>query len=181
MGAFSNFATRRQAVTRLAAVCGGLVVGSKVLAQASPSKEKQSEGAEATRTSLHQEISLQAKPERIYHILLDSKDFAAFSGEPAEIGREEGNAFSMFSGVIVGRNVELVPGIRIVQAWRPTHWGAGVYSLVRFELKSADAGATLILDHTGFPEGDFANLNYGWGLKYWDPLKKFLAKPPDGH
>jgi activator of HSP90 ATPase len=111
---------------------------------------------------------------------LDSKQFAEFSGEPAQIGREEGSAFSMFGGVIVGRNIELAPALRIVQAWRPTHWAPGTYSIVRFELKARNAQATVILDHTGFPEGDFSSLNYGWGLKYWDPLKKFLAKEPDG-
>jgi activator of HSP90 ATPase len=85
----------------------------------------------------------------------------------------------MFGGVIVGRNIELVPAQRIVQAWRPTHWAAGIYSIVHFELKARGPQATLILDHTGFPEGDFASLDYGWGLKYWKPLEKFLAQSPD--
>jgi len=86
----------------------------------------------------------------------------------------------MFGGVIVGRNIELVSGQRIVQAWRPTHWSPGIYSLVRFELKAQGSDVTVVLDHTGFPEGDFAGLNYGWCKKYWEPLKKFLAKAPDG-
>jgi hypothetical protein len=52
---------------------------------------------------------------------------------------------------------------------------------VRFELKARGSQATLILDHTGFPQGDFASLNYGWGIKYWQPLEKYLAQAPDGH
>jgi activator of HSP90 ATPase len=175
-----NLLTRRQIVTGVAAVLGSLVAGSKIAAQTPPAKpEPASAGSDATRTSLHQEIELHASPQRIYEALLDSKQFAAFSGEPAQIGREEGSAFSMFGGVIVGRNIELVPGQRIVQAWRPTYWAPGFYSLVHFELKAHGAQATLILDHTGFPEGDFASLNQGWGLKYWNPLEKFLAA--DGH
>jgi activator of HSP90 ATPase len=171
--------TRRQLISGVTAALGSVAAGSKILAQPTQTKAEQpSTGPDAKRTSLHQEIDLEASPQRIYEILVDSKQFAAFSGEAAEIGREEGNTFSMFGGVIVGRNVELVPGQRIVQAWRPTHWPAGVYSLVRFELKAQGAHTTLILDHTGFPEGDFASLNYGWGLKYWEPLKKFLAKNP---
>jgi activator of HSP90 ATPase len=165
--------TRRQMITGVAAVLGSLAASSNILAQTPAAKTEQpSAGADATRTSLHQEIELHGSPQRIYEALLDSKKFAAFSGEAAEIGREEGSAFSMFGGVIVGRNIELVPGQRIVQAWRPTHWAPGVYSIVRFELKARGTEATLILDHTGFPEGDFASLNYGWGLKYWNPLKK---------
>jgi activator of HSP90 ATPase len=153
----------------------------QLLAQTPPAKAEQaSTGSDATRTSLHQEIDLQASPQRIYEILLDSKLFAAFSGEAAEIGREEGSSISMFGGVIVGRNIELVPGQRIVQAWRPKYWSPGAYSVVRFKLKAQDSHTKLILDHTGFPQGDFASLDSGWHEKYWDPLQKFLAKSSDG-
>jgi activator of HSP90 ATPase len=177
-----NLLTRRQMITRAAAILGSLAAGSKMLGQNTPAKAEQPDnGPDSTRTSLHQEIDLPANPQRIYEALLDSKQFSAFTGESAEIGREEGNAFSMFGGMIVGRNIELVPGQRIVQAWRPTHWSPGIYSIVRFELKAQGARTTLILDHTGFPEGEFAHLNYGWGLKYWEPLKKLLAKAADGH
>jgi hypothetical protein len=41
----------------------------------------------------------------------------------------------MFGGMIIGRNVELVPNQRIVQAWRPTaDFPKGPYSLVKIEL-----------------------------------------------
>jgi activator of HSP90 ATPase len=38
----------------------------------------------------------EASPQRIYEALLDSKQFAAFSGMPAEIDAKAGGAFSMF-------------------------------------------------------------------------------------
>jgi hypothetical protein len=48
---------------------------------------------------------------------LDSKQFTAFSGgRAAEIQSEVGGVFSVFAGHIVGRNLELVPNQRIVQA-----------------------------------------------------------------
>jgi activator of HSP90 ATPase len=82
--------------------------------------EPPSTGADKFRTYLHQEIDIQASPHRIYDVLLSSQQFAAFTGLPAEIDPKPGGAFSMFGGLIVGRNVELVPNQRIVQAWRPT-------------------------------------------------------------
>ena len=94
---------------------------------------------------------------------------------PAEIDRAVGGAFSLFGGLIIGRNVELVANQRIVQAWRPADWDAGVYTLVKFELKDWASQTKLILDHTGFPEGNFRHLDSGWYLRYWEPLKKFLA------
>jgi len=126
-------------------------------------------------TSLHQVVNIEASPQRIYHALLDSKTFATFTGAPATIEPNEGGSFSMFGGLIVGRNVELVPNQRIVQAWRPTHWDPGVYSIVKFDLKPRDSMTTVILDHTGFPEGEYDHLEWGWTNHYWESLKKFVG------
>lgn len=172
----ANSPTRRQLIAEAAATLGVLATSSALWSKPQQSMtEKQSTGADATRTSLHQEIDLKASPQKIYEILLDSKQFAAFTGMPAQISREPGGAFSMFGGMIVGRNVELVANQRIVQAWRPASWEPGVYSIVHFELKGDASQTKLTLDHTGFPEGDFVHLDPGWYMRYWDPLKKSLA------
>jgi activator of HSP90 ATPase len=174
--AFANSPTRRQLIAGAAVTLGALAATSVLYGKPRQSMtEKQSTGADATRTSLHQEIDLKASPQKVYEILLDSKQFAAFTGMPAEINREPGGAFSMFGGMIVGRNVELVANQRIVQAWRPASWEPGVYSIVRFGLKGEPSQTKLILDHTGFPEGDFAHLDPGWYMRYWNPLRKFLV------
>ncbi|HEY1471089.1 MAG TPA: SRPBCC family protein [Candidatus Acidoferrum sp.] len=170
--------TRRQIIGRLgAAALAALAVSRKLsaLPQQQDTKQAPTAAANQTRTSLHQEIELKASPQRIYETLLDSKQFAAFTGMPANIDAAVGGAFSMFGGMIVGRNVEVVPAQRIVQAWRPTHWDPGVYSVVKFELKPQGSGTLLILDHTGFPEGEYDSLFKGWGSHYWDPLKKHLG------
>jgi activator of HSP90 ATPase len=169
--------TRRRALAGAAAGIALSVSGFPVLAQQPPMDQKPSTSANAMRTSLHQEIELNATPERIFNMLLDSKPFAAFTGMPATIDPSPGGAFNTFGGLIEGRNVELIPNRRIVQAWRPTHWDAGVYSIVHFELKAASSGTALVLDHTGFPEGEFDHLDPGWTLRYWNPLKKYLATP----
>jgi activator of HSP90 ATPase len=127
-----------------------------------------------TRTSLHQEIDLKATPARIYSVLLDSKQFAAFSHEPADIHGEPGGAFSMFGTRILGRNVELVPNQRIVQAWRSAGWDPGTYSIVRFDLKEQGTQTRVVLDHTGFPVGAYDSLYSGWKSHYWDPLQLFF-------
>lgn len=173
----ANTSTRRQMIAGLGMVFGGLAAGSELWANTPPQAMKAAPGAAAnrTRTSLHQEVAFTATPQRIYEVLLDSKQFAAVTGLPAEIDPKAGGAFATFGGLIVGRNVELIPGQRIVQAWRPTSWGPGVYSIVKFELKSQGSGVLVVLDHTGFPESDFDGLNSGWPERYWEPLKKYFA------
>jgi activator of HSP90 ATPase len=170
--------TRRQIIAGVAVAFSGLAAGRNAWAQAHQqqnTKEAPSAAAKAARTSLHQEIELKASPQRIYEILLDSKQFTAFTGMPANIDAAAGGAFSMFGGMIVGRNVELIPSQRIVQAWRPTHWDPGVYSIVKFDPKPQGSGTMMILDHWGFPEADYDSLFSGWNSHYWEPLKKYLA------
>jgi activator of HSP90 ATPase len=169
--------TRRRAVGAAAAALAFPATGFHALAQQPVMEEKPATGPNATRTSLHQEIALNATPDRIFNVLMDQKQFAAFTGMPATIDPSAGGKFTTFGGLVEGRNVELIPGQRIVQAWRPTSWDPGVYSVVHFELKAANGGTTLVLDHTGFPEGDFDHLDPGWYLRYWDPFKKYLATP----
>ena len=181
LAAMAGTSTRRQAIAGVAVAIGGLVAGSRAwgrtLLQAPQQsmKEVPSTAANAKLTSIHMEAEFKVSPARVYEALLDSKQFAAFSGLPAEIDRAEGGAFSMFQGQIVGRNVELVANKRIVQAWRPTHWDAGVYSIVKFELAEQGSGTKFVLDHTGFPEGEFDSLTTGWKSHYIAGLQKFLV------
>jgi activator of HSP90 ATPase len=173
--------TRRNLFTGALTAVGVLVAGPQVWGKSKSEggqekiKEPQSTGIEGLLTYLHQEIEIKASRPRIYEALLDSKQFTGFTGMPAEIDRAAGGAFSIFGGLVTGRNVELVANQRIVQAWRPADWDAGVYTLVKFELKDWASQTKLILDHTGFPEGNFRHLDSGWYLRYWEPLRKFLA------
>jgi activator of HSP90 ATPase len=141
------------------------------------------DGISKTAESIHQEVAIGAPPPRIYAALTDAAQFTqvtALGGmkdvRPAEIGRAEGAAFSLFGGVIVGRQVEIVQDRRIVQAWRETIWDPGVYSLVKFDLRPRAGGTLIVFDHTGFPLGAAAHLAPGWAEHYWEPLKKFLAR-----
>ena len=169
--------TRRAVATSIAMAFCGLASASSALAQGPqpPEQEKPGTSANQKRTSLQEDIHLKASPQRIYGVLLDAKQFAAFTGQPAEIDPKPGGAFSLFAGQIVGRNIELVSNQRIVQAWRPAHWSPGIYSIVEFELKPQASGTIVALDHKGFPVGDFDHLEWGWHAHYWEPLTKFLT------
>jgi activator of HSP90 ATPase len=161
-------ATRRHAIAGIAITLGSLAVGSRALGRLEPAKrETPKPAANQPRTSLHYEANFKASPQRIYELLLDSKQFAALTGRPAEIDPKEGGAFAMFGGLIVGRNVELIVNQRIVQA--------GIYSIVKFEFREQGAQTRLVLDHTGFPEDQHDHLDSGWKEHYLEPLAKSLG------
>jgi uncharacterized protein YndB with AHSA1/START domain len=175
-------ATRRQVITGLS-----LGAGAAVLHTANTRADAGQEITHAME-SIHQEVSFKASPERVYAALTEAKQFekviqlsaAAQSGMikaagPPEISSQAGGAFAVFAGHIVGRQIELVPGVRVVQAWRTVDWEPGVYSIARFELAKQAGGTHLVFDHTGFPTGQAEHLAQGWTGNYWQPLAKFLA------
>ncbi|MGH2648359.1 MAG: SRPBCC domain-containing protein [Ginsengibacter sp.] len=132
--------------------------------------------------TIHQEINFKVTPQKIYQILLSSKEFSdctkksfnAFSETSANIDSAVGGTFSLFDGHIIGRILELVPNQRIVEAWRVVDWPPGIYSIVKFELKPQDAGTHLIFDHIGFPAGLKEHLSIGWQQHYWDAFNNYF-------
>ena len=163
---------------------GGLVLGS------TEAHANAADPISHTAESIHQEVTFAASPKRVYEALTDARQFQRVvelssamktrmpaGAPPAQVSAEVGGAFSTFGGIITGRQIELVPGQRIVQAWRPMYWNPGVYSIVKFELTANGSGTRLTLDHRGFPDGDGQSLLDGWNKNYWEPLEKFLAQP----
>ncbi|MGH7004168.1 MAG: SRPBCC family protein [Alphaproteobacteria bacterium] len=127
-------------------------------------------------SAIHQEVVFKASPERVYTALTDAKQFSALTGgAPAEISREAGGSFSCFGGQVVGRNLELVPNRRLVQAWRAGNWGEGIYSVVKFEIEGKGAETRLVFDQSGVPEDAKVHLEQGWHAMYWEPMRKYLA------
>jgi activator of HSP90 ATPase len=128
------------------------------------------------QSSIHQEVTIKASPQRVYDALTNAERFSAFTGgAPAQIDAAPGGAFSGFGGMIVGRNIELVPNQRVVQAWRVANWSAGVYSIAKFELQADGPDTKLVFDQAGFPADQVEHLAPGWHKMYWDPLKKYLG------
>jgi activator of HSP90 ATPase len=127
--------------------------------------------------SIHQEVVYKAPPQRVYDALTDRASFAKLTGRAvAELSREPGGSFTLFDGIILGRQIELVPGKRIVEAWRERTWPEGEYSLVKFELVPEGAGTRVVMDHTGYPLDAGDHLPIGWGENYWEPLRVFLGE-----
>ena len=81
---------------------------------------------------------------------------------------------SLFGGANVGRTIELVPDRRIVQAWRDSDWGPGIYSIAMFELSAAGPGTHLVFHQGAYPLSDYASLVSGWHSHYWEPIKKYF-------
>jgi len=87
-------------------------------------------GISHTADSIHQESVLRGTPAQVYAALTDAKQFdgvakrsaamrsMSLKDTPSVISTEAGGTFALFGGYVTGRQIELVPNVRIVQVWR---------------------------------------------------------------
>jgi activator of HSP90 ATPase len=125
--------------------------------------------------TIRQTVTLQAAPLDVYEALMDSRTHAAFTGSPARISPRVGGRFTTYDGYAEGRNLELIPGRKIVQSWRASDWPEGHYSTVTVALARRGAGTRLTFTQAGVPDDQAAAVRQGWIEFYWDPLKTLLA------
>jgi activator of HSP90 ATPase len=178
-------AMSRRAFSVWAPILGAL--GFARAAQAEPTPGPESLGVSNGAAAIHQEVEFGASAARIYHALTDPKLFEelvilsgamqsmALASAPTQITDQPGAAFSLFGGYITGRNVELEPDKRIVQAWRAGSWPPHIYSIASFELIDHPGGCRLVFDHRGFPSEAADSLAKGWQAHYWAPLAKVVV------
>ena len=184
--------SRRTFSTRIASAGFVLVAFGRVCAASAAGNDSLGGRSELAYDAgaIQQLVRLRAPPSRVYEALTVATEFDkvvrlsgvlsemkpdALDHNPTRISPDAGGAFSLFAGYITGRHVEMVPAVRLVQAWRSASWPAGCYSIARFAL-AADAGGTaLTFDHTGFPAGTGPHLVRGWHEHYWAPLEKYFA------
>ena len=66
--------------------------------------------------------TIPASPQEIYEAWLDSLGHSEMTGGEARMSEEIGAEVSAWDDYISGRNLELIPGERIVQTWRTSEF-----------------------------------------------------------
>jgi uncharacterized protein YndB with AHSA1/START domain len=128
-------------------------------------------------STIEQEVVVAAAPARVFAALMNSKQHAAFTGEPAKIRAKVGGTFTCYDGYIRGVTLELKPSKLIVQAWHSQNWPAETWSVVTFKLAARAGGKTLLsFTQLGVPASDYADKNNGWRTHYWERLKRYLER-----
>jgi uncharacterized protein YndB with AHSA1/START domain len=125
--------------------------------------------------TIHLETTIPATPEQVYGVLTDGAEFGKATGMPGYGGTAEGEFFSVHDGNTVGRQVELVPGERVVQAMRLTAWEPGVWSLLTFTLAPGPEGTRLTLEQVGYPPALHDHLVAGYPAFYFTPMAEYFA------
>ena len=102
--------------------------------------------------TIKQRVKFKASPDTVYNLLADSRKHAAVTGKAANISRKVGGVFSTNGDDVSGVNVDLVPGRRIVQAWRHRKFPEGIFAMAAVTVTpTADGGTELVITHRGLP------------------------------
>jgi uncharacterized protein YndB with AHSA1/START domain len=90
--------------------------------------------------------TIPATPVEIFEAWLGSIGHSEMTGGEATMSDEVGAEVTAWDGYISGRNLELVPGERIVQSWRTTEFADGDQdSIITVVLQEVDEGTLLTL------------------------------------
>jgi len=187
----STSITRRELTIRMAALPLALTAATR--APAAPNSNNVAvaiaDGLSHASEAIHQELLFDASPQRVYAALTRGKSFDAITrlgageallkasgAKPTTINNEVGGTFTLFGGYVTGRNLEMLPAERLVQAWRAGSWKPGAFSIAAFAFVKEGAKTKLLFDHRGFPDGQGTSLAQGWHTHYWGPLTTFLSQ-----
>ncbi len=93
-----------------------------------------------------------AAPEEVYNALIDPKKHSAFTGSKATCNPRPGGRFTAWNNYIIGKNLELVKGKRIVQEWRTSEWPENYpNSILKFTFAPREDGTELKMVHSKVP------------------------------
>ena len=89
--------------------------------------------------SISQTVTFDAAPEKIYHMLMDQKEHAAFTGSKVAIDPKVSGQFTVFDGYCHGYTIELIEGRKIVQAWHFSEdgWPEDHFSICTFNIEAS--------------------------------------------
>jgi len=124
-----------------------------------------------------QSVTFKASPEELFEIFTDSKKHSAATRAKASVSAKAGAKFTAFEGMLSGRNLLVVPGRMIVQAWRASPWkDSDLDSILVLNFSKAPGGGRIDLVHVGVPQHDHKGVTKGWPVYYWKPWKTYLKR-----
>jgi activator of HSP90 ATPase len=127
---------------------------------------------------IRQTETFDATPEKIYNLIMDQKEHAAFTGSNVIMDSKVSGKFSVFDGYCHGYNIELIEGEKIVQAWHFAEegWPEDHFSTCTFQMEPEGNKTKLSFLQTNVPEHLVDALKEGWKQYYWEPIKAYLKK-----
>jgi len=125
--------------------------------------------------------TIPASPQEVYEAWLDSLAHSEMTGGAAIMSAAIGAEVSAWDNYITGRNIELIPGERIVQSWRTSEFDEEHEdSIITLTLEPVEGGTLLTLEHSNVPEEHRSYEEGGWQENYFEPMAAYFTARQEG-
>jgi activator of HSP90 ATPase len=126
--------------------------------------------------SIKLSVELPITANKLYSAWLSSKEHTLFTGAEAKLSNKVNGKYTAWDEYISGKNVELVPGKKIIQTWRTTEFADNAPdSTVELTFEEKNGKTTLHLYHHGLQKGDGKKYTDGWRDFYFEPMKVYFS------
>lgn len=122
--------------------------------------------------SIKQAYTIKASSEDVWQALTDPKTIDRWGAGPAKMSEELGFEFSLWGGDVYGKNIEVIPGKKLVQEWFGGKWDKP--SIATFKLISKADETVIDFTQTDVPDAEFSDIEQGWEDYYMGPMKDYL-------
>ena len=127
------------------------------------------------RNVIYKTATLPASGEELFGMYLDSSTHAAFTGMPAQIGKENGSSFTAFDGMLNGTMLHIAHSRLIVQSWRSVAFkDEDPDSTLIISFTSKGNAGHIDLVHLDVPDHDMDGVTKGWDERYFAPWRSYL-------
>jgi activator of HSP90 ATPase len=117
---------------------------------------------------------INTEAEILFSALTNAATIQLWTGEPAIMEPVEETEFSLWEDSIVGKNITIVPGKKLVQEW---YFGETEHpSIVTIILHEEKNHTSVELRHTNIPDEIYDNITQGWNENYFGALIDFYAE-----
>ncbi|KAI8321360.1 activator of Hsp90 ATPase [Choanephora cucurbitarum] len=107
----------------------------------------------------------------VYETLLNAERASLWTQGKAKVSKRVGSKFSFFDDNVHGKQLKLVEGKSIGEAWRLKHWPKEHYSTVLFELMQENEDTVVQMVQRGIPLGQEEIVRKNWMNYYWKPIE----------
>jgi len=109
-----------------------------------------------------QSVTFKCSPEELFAMFTESKKHSAATGAKASVSAKPGAKWKAYNGMILGKNLMVIPGRMVVQAWRSSQWKENdLDSILIMNFSKTPAGGRIDLIHVGVPQHDYKGVTKG--------------------
>lgn len=122
--------------------------------------------------TINENFTIDGNVDLVYEAFVNPKKLAKITGEKASNDMKEGGKFTAYSNYITGKNLELIPGKKIVWEWSCEDLPKGTLVKATIDLKKLNerqSEISFILEN--IPDEYAEDLKEGWKMFYFDPIK----------